>query len=143
MKEKSKKEERMKELKNVKDVLRDVLSFAKRLNPDCRPMAIIGTDDDIIQIEIRKMNYRDIPDFVAYFSCLTGEIKSWATGSSFDLHIEFNQDSQNPDLNNIKNFFCFGAKEVRPILIKILMEGRGGSITEKRKFYPLEDLILD
>jgi len=127
----------MKELNDVKSVLRDVLSFAKRLNPDCRPVANIGTDNGIIQIEIREMDYQDIPAFVKYFSYLIGEIKPWVKRSSFNLHINFSQDF--PVLNDIRSSFRFGAKEVWPILIK----GKEGINTEKTIFYPLENLELD
>ena len=139
----------MKELKNVKDVLKDVLFYKETLDrkyikdksdPECRLMVLIVSADGLVQISIYGMGILPVSDFGIYFFMLMQRIGSWASEIAFELRVRFDTFSLRPDLDT--NFFRFKAKDVSPIPFKDPTV-RGESFTEDYVLYPIDSLLLD
>ena len=76
-------------MENLKEFLKNVLSFAKTINPNCRPLVVFSSNDEtkkkLVELEILKLTQPDIQKIVDYFSDLVQRI-SWAEDADFNLH---------------------------------------------------------
>jgi len=96
-------------MKDVKSVLKDVCSFAKRLDPDCLPRAIVNPDHSAVQINVEGINDWAVSSFLKYFKFLTKNTAEWR--SDVDCRIVMHFTSACPQVNSEIQFY-FKAKEI-------------------------------
>jgi len=131
----------MRELKNVKDVLRDVLSFVKTLGPDAdlvMPEVAIFPGGSV-RIKIRKMKYAQISAIVDYFDHLRWNVGPWADVVSFQLNVEFRGTSK---IDCDDNFFYFLPEDTQLLEFKDI-SAYGRQYIKLGNFFPIDLFILD
>jgi hypothetical protein len=99
----------MKELNDVKSVLRDVLSFVQRLDPGCLFRTIVDPGYLSVQINIERINDWAVSSFLKYFKFLTKNTARWT--SDIDCRILMHFTSGCPQVNSEIQFY-FKAKEI-------------------------------
>ncbi len=76
-------------MENLKEFLKNVLSFTKTINPACHPRVAFSSNDEtkkkLVVLEILKLAQSNIQEIVDYLSDLVGKIP-WAENVSFNFH---------------------------------------------------------
>lgn len=123
----------MKELKDIKSVLRAVLAFTGKTKSGFMPKVVFCADG--VGISIDGLNHKFVSRFVRYFRFLTSRTNRWVTSTNISATIRIDSCL---DGESVYGEFCLQTPAIPIIFMK-----NGNEIKYGSTYYSLDSINLD